>query len=255
MHGGVLARIGPPTVVFAILVGGWAALVRILGVPPVILPGPGDVLSALVATWPTLLHASAITGATAALGLLAGMTVGFVLACATTASRDVERTVMPYVVALRIAPLSAIGPVFFLVFGPGILARAALVSTLTFFPVTIATHQGLRNVPPAYLDVARAVGAPRWRVFAQVRTPVAARSVLAGVKLAATLAVVGAVVAEFVTLQSGLGYRVFHTAQRLQTPQTFAALVALIALGLGFYGIPAAVERVLVVTYGEHTAP
>lgn len=114
---------------------------------------------------------------------------------------------------------------------------------MTVFPVAIASVDGLRAVPEEYTDLAESVDASPVRIFLRVRVPAAAPSVFAGVKLGAALAVVGTVVAEFLTLESGLGYQLFHTAEYLQTSTTFAALAVLTGLGLAFYLLPAAVER------------
>ncbi|MFC7232540.1 ABC transporter permease [Saliphagus sp. GCM10025308] len=160
-----------------------------------------------------------------------------------TRSRSAARTILPYVVALRIAPLIAVAPLLFLWFGRGIPARALLVATLTLFPMTIATLDGLRSTPSAFLDLAASVGASSLETFLRVRVPAAAPSVFAGLKIAATLAVVGAVVAEFVTLRSGIGYRVFYSATRLETATSYAALAVLSLVGVGFYLLPALLER------------
>jgi len=239
----LLGHVWPPVAVAALVVVGWAWFVRSTGVPPVVLPGPGDVLAAGLAARATLLTAAATTALTAALGLVGGVAVGLCLAFAMVGSRTASAVLHPYLVALRIAPLIAIAPLVFLWVGDGVLARAMLVTTMTVFPVAIASVDGLRSVPEEYTDLAQSVDAPSTRVFLRVRVPAAAPSVFAGVKLAAALAVVGTVVAEFLTLQSGLGYRLFHTAEYLQTSTTFAALVVLTGLGLGFYLVPAAVER------------
>lgn len=239
------ARLLPPFVVLLAVLGAWHAAVRVYGIPTLILPSPRDVALALLETYPTLFADAMVTGGTAALGLIGGGLVGLALAFAMTYSRTATRTLLPYVVALRIAPLIAVAPLLFLWFGRGIPARALLVATLTVFPVTIAALDGLRGTPEAYLDLAASVGASRLETFLFVRVPAAAPSVLAGVKIAATLSVIGAVVAEFVTLRAGLGYRVFDTATYLETAETYAALVALAALGLGFYLVPVALERVL----------
>lgn len=236
-------RVGPPLALFGLVVGAWHAATIVLGVPTVVLPSPLDVLGALAASWETLLGDTLVTGLTAALGLLGGIAVGVPLAFGMVRSRTVEAVVRPYVVGLRIAPLVAVAPLVFLWFGRGILARALLVTTLTLFPVTIASVGGLRAVPREYLDLARSVAASDWQTFLRVRAPAAAPSVFAGVKLAATLAVIGAVVAEFVTLDAGLGYRVVVTSTNLQTARTYAALVVLSALGFSFYLVPAWFER------------
>jgi len=237
-----LRRLWPPTVVAVAVVVAWAWFVRATGVPPVVLPGPSDVLAAGMDTYATLLAAAATTATTAALGLAAGIVVGLSLAFAMVGSRTVAAVVHPYLIALRIAPLIAIAPLVFLWIGDGILARASLVATMTVFPVAIASVDGLRAVPEEYTDLAESVDASAVQTFLWIHVPAAAPSVFAGVKLAAALAVVGTVVAEFLTLQAGIGYHLFHTAEYLQTSQTFAALGVLTLLGLAFYLLPAAVE-------------
>jgi putative hydroxymethylpyrimidine transport system permease protein len=239
----VVSHVWPPVVVAAVVVGCWQWVVTATGVPEVILPGPGDVVTAGLAAHEILLAAAATTALTAAAGLLGGVVVGLTLAFAMVGSRTAAAVLHPYLIALRIAPLIAIAPLVFLWIGDGVGARATLVATMTVFPVAIASVDGLRAVPEEYTDLARSVRAPPTRVFLRVRVPAAAPSVFAGVKLAAALAVVGTVVAEFLTLQSGLGYRLFHAAEYLQTSTTFAALLLLTGLGLGFYLVPAAVER------------
>jgi NitT/TauT family transport system permease protein len=147
------------------------------------------------------------------------------------------------VVALRIAPLVAVAPLVFLWFGRGIPARALLVGTLTVFPMTVATLDGLRSTPRQYVALARSVAASPAAVFLRIRVPAAAPSVFAGLELAATLSVIGAVIAEFLTLRTGLGYRVFVTADRLQTADSFAALAALSLLGIAFFLAPRGLAR------------
>ena len=238
-----LGHVWPPVAVAALVVAGWQWFVTTTGVPEVILPGPGDVVAAGLAAHDALLGAAATTALTAAVGLLGGVTVGLTLAFAMVGSRTATAVLHPYLIALRIAPLVAIAPLVFLWIGDGVVARATLVTTMTVFPVAIASVDGLRAVPEEYTDLARSVRAPPVRVFLRVRVPAAAPSVFAGVKLAAALAVVGTVVAEFLTLQSGLGYRLFHAAEYLRTSTMFAALLVLTGLGLGFYLVPAAIER------------
>ncbi|AXG05005.1 ABC transporter permease [Haloplanus rubicundus] len=239
----VVGRVWPPVAVAAVVVACWQWFVTATGVPPVILPGPGDVAAAGLAARGTLLAAAATTALTAGIGLVGGVVVGLALAFAMVGSRTAAAVAHPYLIALRIAPLIAIAPLVFLWIGDGVLARATLVTTMTVFPVAIASLDGLRSVPEEYTDLARSVRAPPARVFLRVRVPAAAPSVFAGIKLAAALAVVGTVVAEFLTLQSGLGYQLFDSAEYLRTATTFAALFVLTALGLGFYLVPAAVQR------------
>jgi ABC-type nitrate/sulfonate/bicarbonate transport system permease component len=238
-----LAHVWPPTAVLVVVVGCWQWFVTASGVPSVILPAPGDVVAAWLAARGTLLSAAATTALTAGLGLAGGIVVGLALAFAMVGSRTAGAVLHPYLVALRIAPLIAIAPLVFLWIGDGLLARALLVTTMTVFPVAVASVDGLRAVPQEYTDLGRSVDAPPLRTFLRIRVPAAAPSVFAGVKLAAALAVVGTVVAEFLTLRAGIGYRLFDSAEYLRTSTTFAALATLVAVGLGFYLVPAAVER------------
>ncbi len=236
-------RSTPAALLLVALLGGWQLYARSAGIAPVILPAPTDVGLALVENWALLLEASAITGATAAGGLLGGIAVGFPIAFTVSRSRSIAAFALPYVVAMRIAPLVAIAPLVFLWIGNGIGARIVLVTTMTVFPIVIASYDGLRAVPQPYLDLARSVSAPEWLTFLRIELPAAAPSVFAGVKLAAALSVVGAVVAEFVILESGLGFQVFEASTYLRTPLMFAALATLALLGVAFYGLPALVQR------------
>ena len=239
----LLGRVWPPVAVAVVDVACWQWFVTTTGVPAVILPGPGDVVAAGLAARGTLLAAAGTTALTAAIGLIGGVVVGLTLAFAMVGSRTAAAVCHPYLIALRIAPLIAIAPLVFLWIGDGVLARATLVTTMTVFPVAIASLDGLRSVPEEYTDLARSVQASPARVFLRVRVPAAAPSVFAGVKLAAALSVVGAVVAEFVILESGLGFQVFEASTYLRTPLMFAALATLALLGVVFYGVPALFQR------------
>jgi len=234
----------PPLLVFGGLVATWQAAVMLTEVPTVVVPSPIDVAAAAASSAPSLLGAGATTGTTAALGLFAGTVAGLCLAFAMAASLTAASLVYPYLVVLRVAPLVAFAPLVFLWFGEGIATRAAVVATLTTFPVAVASLDGLRSTPPAYLELARSVGAPAHEIFLRVRVPAAAGSVFAGIKLAAAVSVTGTVVVEFLTLQGGLGTRVVRASTALDTAGMFAALFALAGLGLGFYAVPASIERV-----------
>ena len=239
----LVARATPPVVVAGLALAAWWVAARAADVPDVVFPSPGDVASALAAHWPALLDAAAITAATAGLGIMAGALAGAALAAAMASSEMTAAVVRPYVVALRVVPVVAIAPLLFRWFGDGLPARALLAATLAVFPVTIATYQGLRATPEEYVALARSVGTSRVQRFLRVRFPAAAPHVFAGLKIAAASGVVGAVVAEFLTLKAGIGYRVFRASTRLQTARMVAALGVLAALGVAFYLLPALAER------------
>jgi ABC-type nitrate/sulfonate/bicarbonate transport system permease component len=239
----LVARATPAFLLAGLALVAWWAAARTAQVPDVVFPSPGDVAGELATHWPTLLEAAGVTAATAGLGVLAGALVGAGLAAAMAASATTAAVVRPYVVALRVVPVVAVAPLLFRWFGDGLGARALLAATLAVFPVTIATYQGLRATPEEYLALARSVGASEVQQFLGVRLPAAAPHAFAGLKIAAAAAVVGAVVAEFLTLKAGVGYRVFRASTRLQTARMLAALGVLALLGVGFYLVPATIER------------
>jgi ABC-type nitrate/sulfonate/bicarbonate transport system permease component len=239
-------RVVPAGVVFVVLVGGWQLAVLLADLPTVVLPAPMTVLGVGFESWPLLLTNAALSALTAAIGLFAGIAVGLLLAFAMVVSPGTRAVIQPYLVGLRIAPLVAVAPLVFLWAGSGLLSRSLLVATLTVFPVALGGLDGLRSTPTAYLDLLRSVDAGPVPTFLHVRVPAAVPSILAGVKLAAALSVIGTIVAEFLTLQAGLGYLVFTTADSLETPLMFASLFTLVVLGLGFYLAAAGLERLLV---------
>jgi len=236
-------RVVAPAAFSIVVLATWELGTVVTGVPTVILPAPTDVAVVFLANAGMILEASVVTALTAAGGLATGLLVGFPVAYLVSRSRGLAAFLLPYVVALRVAPVVAIAPLVVLWVGEGIPARVLLVTTLTVFPVVIASYDGLRAVPGRYVDLARSVNAPSYAVFFRVKLPAAAPSVFAGVKLGAALSVVGAVVAEFVTLESGIGFQVFEASTYLETELMFASLAALAAVGLVFYGVPALVER------------
>jgi ABC-type nitrate/sulfonate/bicarbonate transport system permease component len=240
--GTMAARGGPPLAVAALALVGWWAAVRAAGIPPVVFPGPGGVAAAFAAEWPTLLGAAGVTAATAGLGLVVGSLVGLALALGMVTSGTVAAVARPYVIALRVVPLVAVAPMLFLWFGDGLLSRALLAATVAVFPVTVAAYDGLRSTPREYLDLARSVGAPARERLLRVRLPAAVPETFAGVKVAAATSVVGAVVAEFLTLEAGIGYQVFDASTRLETARMLAALGVLAGLGVAFYLAPALAE-------------
>lgn len=232
-------RAYPPLIVLLAILAAWHWGTALADVPTIIFPSPRDVALALIASVDLLLADAAVTAVTAGLGLLAGGVLGLLIAFGMVYSPTFSALAYPYVLALRIVPLIAVAPLVFLWFGRQIPARALLVTSLTIFPVTIASLDGLRSVPREYVDIARSVGASEGRIFLSIRVPAAAPSVVAGFKLAGALSVIGAIVAEFITLESGLGYRIFYAATGLRTARMFAALVVLAVVGIGFYTIPA----------------
>jgi ABC-type nitrate/sulfonate/bicarbonate transport system permease component len=234
-------RLTPPLVVFVVTLAGWAVASR--SAPPILLPSPPAVLTAFLAEPGVFAHATAVSAVTAAGGLALGAVVGLSLAFISVGSAPGRAVVEPAVVGFRIAPLTAIAPLVFLWFGTGVTVRMALVSVMTTFPVTVASIDGLRSTPRAYLDLLDSVGASDSRTFVSVRLPAALPSVFAGLKLGAALSVTGTVVAELLTLDGGLGVGVWEAGRYARTAELFAYLFVIAGFGVAFYGAAALVEQ------------
>ncbi len=219
-------------------------LVTALGwMKPYLIPSPGSVLSEFHDHAGLLAKHSAITLVETAIGFVVAAIVGLVCAIAIVYSRGVERTLYPLLLAAQVVPKIAIAPLFVVWLGFGIAPKILVAVLIAFFPVVISGVAGLRSVDPELLDLAATMGAKPWDSFAKIRFPHAMPHIFAGLKVAVTLAVVGAVVGEFVGANSGLGYIVMSSNGNLNTPQLFAALIAMSLIGIVLFVVLEVAER------------
>jgi NitT/TauT family transport system permease protein len=177
-----------------------------------------------------------------ALGLAVAWTLGYLLAKSPT----LERVLSPYVVASQAVPIVAVAPLIVIWFGAELLSKVLICALIVFFPVLINTVVGIRSVEPELRDLLRSLRASRWQTFANLEVPAALPVLLGGLKIGATLAVIGAVIGEFVGADAGLGFLINVGNGLYDTPLIFVAVFALIAIALGLYGVVALVERWLV---------
>jgi NitT/TauT family transport system permease protein len=224
-----------PALVLALLFGGWEGLVRGLSIPPYILPAPSAVAAALVADAGILMPALAVTLRIAVAGFATAVVGGLALGILITRSRLAEAALSPLAVILQVMPLIAIAPVIVIYAGPAatVYLSAFIVA---FFPVLAATAAGLKAVEPAHGDLFRLYRAKPGQRLAWLEAPTAVPYVVAGVRTAAGLSLVGAVVAEFVAgtggAGSGLAYRLVEASYRLNVPRLFAAAVLICLTGV-----------------------
>jgi len=226
---------------FLVALIGWG--IAAASAPPILLPSPAVVAQTILAAPGSFAVEAAVSAVTAFGGLLIGAAVGLTLAFVSVGSAPGRAVVEPAVVGFRIAPLTAVAPLVFLWFGTGIPVRMALVSLMTTFPVTVASIDGLRSTPEAYVDMLDSVGASDWQAFRAVRLPAALPSVFAGLKLGAALSVTGTIVAELLTLRRGLGARVWEAGRFVRTAELFAYLAIIAVFGVVFYGAVVLLER------------
>lgn len=225
----------------------WEAAARLSGLPAYILPGPGAVarrLGTVLADGWLLRHTAVTLGEVLgglALGLVVATTLGYLIA----KSPLLERVLTPYIVASQAVPIVAIAPLLVLWFGVGLRSKVLISALIVFFPLLINTVLGLRSVEPDLRDLMRSLRATRWQLLLKLEVPAALPVWLGGLRVGATLAVVGAVVGEFVGADRGLGFLINFGRGQYDTALVFVAAGTLVLLALALYGAVAALERVL----------
>lgn len=229
-----------------VAVGAWWLAVRLLRVPPFILPGPPDVAAALAEHRVYLLrHAGQTIGhALGGFGIAAGG--GAAVAMVLAVSGRLRQAVFPLLVALQAVPKVAIAPLLVVWLGFGPSSKVALVALLAFFPVVVNTGAGLAATPSELTELARSLTASRRQTLVKVRLPAALPYLFAGLKVAVSLALIGAVVAELTTPNAGLGTIILRSGQAADTALGFAAVTLLAGIGITlYYGLVLAERRLL----------
>ena len=221
----------------------WWVVTAMGWVKPYLVPSPVAVAAEFQKDVGLLARHSGITLLETVIGFIVASVVGLVCAIAIVYSRGVERTLYPLLLAAQVVPKIAIAPLFVVWLGFGIAPKILVAVLIAFFPVVISGVAGLRSVDPELLDLAATMGAKPWDSFAKIRFPSAMPHIFAGLKVAVTLAVVGAVVGEFVGANSGLGYIVMSSNGNLNTPQLFAALIAMSVIGIVLFVLLEIAER------------
>jgi NitT/TauT family transport system permease protein len=221
----------------------WWAGATLAGLPAFLLPTPTAVLGRLAASPGLFAYHAAQTLEKVFYGGLAGVGAGFVLAVAVATLPVVRRAVYPYLVTVRVLPKVAVAPLLLIYMGTGTLTAVVFVALISFFPMVLSTAAGLDRTPAAHRDLLGTVQAGRLARLLRVDLPYSLPDVFAGLKQSVTLAVIGAVVAEWVVADSGLGNLILLGSENLQTDLMLAALAVLVAIGLGLYGLLAVLQR------------
>jgi putative hydroxymethylpyrimidine transport system permease protein len=221
--------------IFAGLVFAWQIIVRLTGVPDYILPSPAGVAGAVIGNlkhlWP---HALTTIGEILA-GLILGALLGSASALLMVVFGPVRRWLLPVLVVSQAIPVFALAPLLILWLGYGAGSKVAMAILIIFFPVTATFYDGLRNTEPEWLELARLMGGTSLSILRHIRIPAAMPAFASGMRVAAAVAPIGAVVGEWVGASSGLGYYMLHSNARMQTDLMFAALVLLAIIALALY--------------------
>jgi NitT/TauT family transport system permease protein len=248
---GLLVRIGLPALAFIATLVIWQLAVMLLDIKQYILPAPVVVFRRLLETIPTLWDAALATSSEVALGFLIAAVVSIPLAYLIASVRIVEIAFYPLIVVLQTIPKIAVAPLFIVWFGFGSLPKILLTFLLCFFPILVDTLTGFKALDPRLLYITKSMGASRTQTFRYVRLPAAVPFIFSGLKVAVVLAVTGAIVAEFVGSNAGLGYLLLRASANLDTPLIFSVLVVLSLLGLVFSSVVEFIERLVVPWHRE----
>jgi len=210
----------------------WEGLVRFFKIPIFILPPPSQVVLTIIDHWWYLLSQLAITTFAAGLGLIMAVVFGLAAGAAITASRLVDRMLTPWLVIAHAVPKVVIAPLFLVWFGFGLQSEMFFVVAFTFFPVIVNTVTGLKSADPEQILMVRAMGATPAQILHKIQFPSALPSICAGIKLAVTLAPVGAVIGEFVASNKGLGHLLIRAVGDMDTSLAFAAVTVFSVFGV-----------------------
>lgn len=224
----------------------WQLVVVVSGFPPFILPPPLAVAQRFVTAWTdgTIVPHFLTTLGEIGLGFSAGASLAVVLGYALARSALVERVLSPYLVAAQATPILALAPLIALWFGPGLLGKVLICALIVFFPVAVATMVGIRSVDARLLELGRSLRATRGQVLTTLEIPAALPSILGGMRVGVTLAVVGAIVGEWAGAERGLGVLInLARGSLFDIPLMFATLLTIALVGIGLYLVVVLIER------------
>ena len=229
--------------VFVAFFAAWEVFVDLAHVKPVILPAPSVVMVTIARHWAYLARETWPTFVAIAAGFIVAATFGFVIAVGIAYSKWINELSYPFLVAAQVLPKIALAPLFLIWFGFGVTPKIVIAALIAFFPIVINTARGLNSVEPELVQYMRSLGASWWTIFSRISLPWALPYVFASFKIAITLAVVGAVVGEFVASDSGLGYVISYANISLDTELMFAGIFVLSALGVALFLLVVLLER------------
>jgi len=237
--------IGTTTLSILATLAVWEALLWIFPIPSFIVPAPSVIFAESATRHQLYLYHSWVTFYEMVLGFALAAVVGVFLAVLIVYSRFIRNTIYPQIVVLQIVPKVAIAPLLLIWAGYGMTSKVLLALLISFFPIVVNMVTGLLAIETEVLELCRILHAGRWQEFAKVRLPNALPYLFSSLKVASTLAVIGAVIGEFVGGSEGLGHLIIIANTELRTSMSFVSLFSLSILGFVLYGIVVMAERVL----------
>jgi NitT/TauT family transport system permease protein len=222
-----------PLLTFLIILVLWEAATRVFAIPSFILPAPTRIIEGFSAVTPGRWSAHVWATLRVALtGYLVAIAVSLPIAIGLAKSRLMSRALYPLLVVIQSVPVVAVAPIIIVVLGTDDAPRVVITFMIAFFPLVVSMTTGLMATPPELIELSRSLRAPQYREITQIRLPYAVPYIFSGLKISVTLAVIGAVVAEFVAADLGIGFFIQFSTSMFRLPQAWAGLVVLVAISL-----------------------
>ena len=234
----------PPTILLIVAFALWEILVHSFSVPDCLLPPPSQIFVELFNTKGLLYFHAQITLREIIIGLLVSLCLAFSLSIAISWSAIVERTLLPFVITSQIIPIFTLAPLILIWVGTGISSKIVVVVLFTFFPVVISTVNGLKSGDKKMSDMLKTLGANKVQLYMKFYVPNALPQIFSGIKVAAVLSVIGAVIGEWIGSSGGLGWLIKLSGPQFQTERIFAAIFVLSILALSLYMITVILEKI-----------
>lgn len=239
----ILGSVSPAAWSLLIIVVLWELAVRIGNVPKFMLPAPSVIAQEFIDYGHRLLPNAGVTLFEVLFGFALSVLISIPLAVVIVYSRVIERILYPLIVSSQTVPMVAVAPLLLTWFGYGMTPKIVIVILQTFFPIVVNTVMGLNSASREMIYLAKSMGASNWQIFWKFRLPQALPSIFAGLKLATAMSVIGAIVAEFVGANAGLGYVILVAGGAFNITRQFAAIILIVVIGIVFFAVLEQIER------------
>lgn len=233
-----------PFLTFAAILIAWELGTWVFAIPSYILPAPTRILGGYdtIPIFRWFEHVWA-TLRVALIGYLVAIAISLPIAIGLTKSKLLSQAIYPFLVVIQSVPVVAVAPIIIVVLGTDDPSRVVITFMISFFPLVVSMTTGLMATPPELIELSRSLRAPVWREITQIRLPYATPYIFSGLKISITLAVIGAVVAEFVAAEKGIGYFIQFSTSMFKLPQAWAGLVLLIVMSLTLFQIVDQIQK------------
>lgn len=241
----IIAEYLPALLVFLIIIVFWEVILNVTAFPSFLLPPPSRIFASLIKNADSLVRNATVTITEIVIGFSLGTGLGILMGIGISYSRILLKIVYPLAVIIKVIPIVTIAPLLTVWLGYGMLSKIVVVIIISFFPLLVNTSIGLGATEPSLLKLLHSLSANEVDIFFKVRLPTALPYILGAMKISITVAVIGAVIGEFVGATEGLGHLALLAMAYIQTPLLFSVIIVLAAIGLIFFVLISVLEKIL----------